>query len=172
MNNELYHFGIKGMKWGVRRADRGTPSSKLSRKKSSSARDMSDDDLASSVRRLNLENTYKTLTKKPTKVERTKKVVDSTSNLVGQVQRINKESMSSKKVREKLDLTKMTDQQLRERINRYNLEKQYNDLFATEKTTVSKGQKYASTILDVAGGALAVTGSALGIALAIKELRG
>ena len=64
----------------------------------------------------------------------------------------------------------MSDKELRERINRAMMEKQYNDLF--NKPEVSKGKKYADTILNVAGTALTVTSSALGIALAIKKLQG
>ena len=67
----------------------------------------------------------------------------------------------------------MTDQQLRDRINRANLEKQYNDLFAPEaRPAISKGRKFVSDTLEVSGRALAVGASALSVALAIKELRG
>ena len=173
MDNAIYHHGIKGMRWGVRRFQRKdgrlTPAGK---KRVASVKDMSDEELTSSIKRLNSENVYKTLTKSPTKAEKTKKVVDATSTLVSQAQKLNRESMSTKKVKERLDLSKMTDQQLRERINRHNLERQYNDLFASEKSTVSKGQRYLSNVLEVGGSVLAITGSSLGIALAIKELRG
>ena len=59
---------------------------------------------------------------------------------------------------------------MRDAINRAMLEKQYNDMFAPQN--VSKGKEYASKILETAGTALAITSSALGVALAIKELKG
>ena len=64
----------------------------------------------------------------------------------------------------------MSDQEMRNRINRELLERQYNDMFAPEK--VSKGKSYALKTLDVAGTVLGIGSSALGIALAIKELKG
>jgi len=63
----------------------------------------------------------------------------------------------------------MTDQELRDRINRANLEKQYNDIFNSPE--VSKGQAMADSILDYGGTALAVGSSALSIALAIQQLK-
>lgn len=70
----------------------------------------------------------------------------------------------------KMDLSNMTDQQMREQINRAILEQQYNNMFNPKRE--SKGREYVSRILDSAGNVLAITSSALGIALAIKELRG
>ena len=65
----------------------------------------------------------------------------------------------------------MTDQQLRERINRENLERQYYQMFNKNEPTVSRGRQRADKILSVAGDALTVTGSALAIVVAIKQLR-
>ena len=70
----------------------------------------------------------------------------------------------------KMDLSNMTDKQMRDEINRAILERQYNDMFAPQKST--KGREYASKVLEVAGDVLAVTSSALGIALSIQALRG
>ena len=172
-NHDLCHSGIIGMKWGVRRYQNkdGTRTSAGKKRAKETTRSMSDEELTSKVRRMNLEKQYNKMSKEnapPSKTEKTKKVVDATSNLVNQAKNLNK---SSGKSAQKLDLSKMTDQQLRDRINRTNLEKQYNDMFAPP-ATVSKGKKYASDILEVAGTTLAIGSSALGIALAIKELRG
>lgn len=72
-----------------------------------------------------------------------------------------------------MDLSKMSDKELRDRINRELLEQQYNKLFSEiEQPTISKGRQIVSNVLSVSGSALAVTGSALAIALSIKELRG
>jgi hypothetical protein len=162
------------MKWGVRRSEK-----QLSRVRGSEgeskkkAKDFSDDDLKTKVNRLNLEKQYTDLSKegaKSSKMEKTKKALDAISSLVNQAKSLNQQT--AKSTSQKLDLKKMTDQQLRDRINRTNLERQYNDLFGSEARTVSKGQRYASNVLEVAGTTLAVGSSVLGIALAIKELRG
>ena len=70
----------------------------------------------------------------------------------------------------KMDLSNMSDKEMRDQINRALLEKQYNDMFAPQKT--SRGREYASQILETTGTVLAIGSSALGIALAIKELKG
>lgn len=161
-DNELAHYGVLGMRWGQRKSG----------SRASTGKTMSDEELTSKVSRMNLEKQYKQLskeTKPASKAEKTKKVVDASSSLVNEVKKINRESNQPKK--EKMDLSKMTDQQLRERINRTNLEKQYNEMFAPP-ATVANGKRYASNILEVAGTTLAIGSSALGIALAIKELRG
>lgn len=78
-NNELYHYGILGMRWGVRRTPaqlgrsttgKKTASSKSNNKNASSTskqsnkksvKDMTDDELKSKINRLELEKRYKDL---------------------------------------------------------------------------------------------------------------
>jgi glycosylphosphatidylinositol transamidase (GPIT) subunit GPI8 len=131
---------------------------------------MSDEELRAKVQRMNLESSYKKMMKErtpPSQLEKTKKVVDETTALVNKANTMNREALKNKK--KTLDLSEMTDQQLRDRINRTNLERQYNDLFGT--VTVSKGRARVTRILETSGTVLAVGSSALGIALAIKELK-
>ena len=62
---------------------------------------------------------------------------------------------------------------MRDRINRELLERQYANLFGSENASnISKGREFVKNTSDVAGTTLALTGSALAIALAIKELKG
>ena len=72
--------------------------------------------------------------------------------------------------KQKLDLSKMSDKEMRDKINRELLERQYNQLFAPEVLTVSKGEIAVNKALSIGGTVLAATSSALGIALTIKQL--
>ena len=167
MEYVLYHAGVKGMKWGVRRYQNSDGSlTDAGRKRY--ARDQR-------------ENAGK---KKGNKVgeadpnrwvredrDRTKKVVDASSGLTRELRNINDSSIKKTRAdRPKMDLSNMTDKQMRDEINRAMLERQYNDMFAPQKST--KGREYVGSVLETAGSALAVTSSALAIALAVKELRG
>lgn len=66
---ELYHHGIKGMKWGVRRTEaqlaraRGDSSDNNPAKKKKTASEMTDDELNTKIKRLELEKRYTELAK-------------------------------------------------------------------------------------------------------------
>ena len=198
MVNKMYiaHHGIKKQKWGFRRfqnldgsltpagilryrksTKKKTESTKKktesTKKKTENVKDMSDADLRSKVKRMEMERKYNNLTadKTPSKLVKTKKIVDLSSDMINQAKRSNDDYIRSTRKKEKLDLSSMTDQELRNKINRAMLEKQYSDIFANDTYDVSKGQIYASKFLDAAGTTLAIGSSALGIALAVKELK-
>lgn len=137
-NNELYHHGIKGMKWGVRRtaAQLGHPTGKID-------------------------------------LQKTKKRVEAAGTIVTESQNINKK-VSSKKQRkmqkQQVQTAKaMTDKELRERVNRLNMERQYARL-STEQ--MNAGKVNVDKVLAEVGTAVAVTNSVLAIALAIQKLKG
>lgn len=105
-------------------------------------------------------------------LERSQQIARAGTDAVKQLQRIEQETRP-RPVKERMDLSNMTDQELRQRINRELTERQYNDLFGkTSQPKISKGRKIVSDALDVAGDVMAVGTSALTIALLIKKLKG
>ena len=137
-NNELYHHGIKGMKWGVRRTDA---------------------QLGHDTEKIDL--------------QKTKKKVDAAGTIVNETRNIN--NTASKKVQKKAQKQKlseaktMSDQELRERVNRLNMEQQYVRM-STEQ--INAGRSNVSSVLNNVGTAINVASSALAIAVAIQKLKG
>lgn len=209
MEYELYHHGIKGMKWGVRRYQNkdGTLTAAGKRRArtdyASEARSMSDQELRSKVNRLNLEKRYYDMSKSNSRssgnfdvaskalgsasgvgriakgglelagrstssVKVANQGVEGLSKSVSAAKKISDISASQKAVkRNRSKLENMSDQDLRDAVNRMDLERQYSSL-RTEN--VNRGRTTVSNILDVAGDVLAVGASAITIAVGINKL--
>lgn len=105
----------------------------------------------------------------PEQLQRTKNHIDTASNMVKEAKNINSSISKIRTTVKKKDLSKMSDQELRDRVNRMNLEQQFSQLSSGK---VSKGESYVRNTLEIAGSALAVTSSAVAIAVGIKQLRG
>ena len=179
VNGELYHWGLKGMKWGVRRYQNKDGTLTDAGKK----RYYREADKAGYKEQSGTGARYKIANKKGKKerydadpdqwvkddLSRSKRLVDETTQMTGKLKNLSDFSMRNQK-KVKMDLSNMTDKEMRDQINRAILERQYNDMFAPQKST--RGREFASKTLETAGNVLAVGASALGIALAIKELRG
>ena len=165
--NELYHWGVKGMHWGVRRYQNkdGSLTAAGQKRYERDQRENSGKKKGNKVGQADPNRWVKE------DLERTKSLTDASRQMSSNLKQMNKISMDRKaRNRPKMDLSSMSDKEMRDQINRAFLEKQYNDLFAPQNE--SKGRQYVNDILDSAGNILAVTGSALSIALAIKQLKG
>lgn len=168
-NDQIWHWGVKGMKWGIRRYQNADGSLTDAGKRRYST------DVAANAKKKKDNRLPEESLNDPNRWvkedrERTKRVVDSGSQMAGNLKTLNDKSMRIQARRTpKMDLSKMTDQEMRERINRAMLEKQYDDMFNPKK--VYAGREAVSDTLEVAGSVLAITSSALSIALAIQKLR-
>lgn len=176
-NDDLEHSGIKGMKWGKRRYQNkdGSLTDAGKKRYGRDAKKQGYKKYDEST------NTYYKTSKKNGREDfdadvdkfvkddmvRSKGLAESGKRLSEDLKRVNDKSMKNAP-RKELDLSTMTDKELRDQINRAFLEKQYNDMFNPPQ--VSKGREYASKILETTGDVLAVTGSALAVALSIRAL--
>lgn len=176
---ELLHWGVKGMKWGIRRYQNedGTYTDLGKRRYNKEA------DAGEYYEKSNVSNArYKT--KKDGTVKRynadvdewvkgdlraNKRAAEEAANLSRNLKKLNDDAARNRKIKP-MDLSNMSDNEMRNQINRAMLERQYNDMFNPKK--VSRGREYASQILETTGTMLTIGSSALGIALAIKELKG
>lgn len=162
---EFYHHGIKGQRWGVRRYQNADGSLTSAGQKRYD-RDVRENNAKKKENRINIDGPDPQRWAKED-LNRSTQVVKTSNNLIKELQKVEQST------RKPLDLSNMSDKELRERINRQLLEKQYNQMFADiSPSKVSKGRETVKASLEVIGTVLAVGTSALEIAKTIKELRG
>lgn len=70
----------------------------------------------------------------------------------------------------RMDLSEITDAELRNRIERERLESQYDQMFNAKRHKVERGKQRVADIIDGVGTGLTLAGSAAAIALALKQL--
>lgn len=165
MDNYLYHHGVKGMRWGRRRYQNADGTLTDAGKKRYE-RDQRENRGKKKGNKVAEADPNRWVTED---MERSKRLADSSRQMSNDVQRMNEKSMRNRP-KNKLDLSDMSDKELRDEINRAYLERQYNDLFAPDNT--SRGRERVNNFLEVTGNVLTIGSSALAIALAYRELTG
>lgn len=152
--NELYHYGILGMKWGVRRYQNKDGSLTQAGKRRYNVSDMSDQELQSRINRVRMEQEYDRLTRVEKKPSKLKKALGYAAAELGKAairgaadklaKRISADNDPDKELKTKVsrlelekryrDLSnKDPDLELKSRINRLELEKRYRDLSNNDK---------------------------------------
>lgn len=142
MYESLQHHGVKGQKWGVRR----TPQQLGHETTSDGRRQMSDKEL-----------------------KNLKKSVDTVGTQVDNAKtkrRSKNKKVNDERIRE--DLSNMSDKELKEIVNRLNMEERYAQVMSSRYTETGKSR--TDRLLDNIGTAVTITSSALSIAIAIREL--
>lgn len=146
----LAHHGIKGMKWGVRRFRNKDGSLTAAGKKRYGKGD------AKQINKAQMQ------------------VISGSRQVTGGLRSINSLSNTGPRNRynrrpnlTQEEMDRMSDKDLRDLVNRLNLEQQYSDLTrdTESRSRISSGLDYTDAILSIAGGALTV-------AAALKILRG
>lgn len=178
MDSQLKHWGIKGMRWGVRRYQNkdGSLTDAGEKRYGRDAREKGYD-------RKDTAGYYKVSGKKGKRDdlkfdadryvqedrERMRRTLNETEGLTNKLKTANDRAIKNRP-KPRMDLSQMTDKEMRERINRELLERQYSDMFTPQN--VNRGREHLSNVLETTGTVLGIAGSALGIALSIKSLRG
>lgn len=161
-SDELYHFNIKGAKWGIRRYqnyDGTLTEAGKARYGVNSLSEAKPDSKATKLYNKDLENSYNAQ----------KNIAQETKNISESIAGRLNPKRGSKRVNT-ANYSKMSDDDLRKRINRLALEKQYGDLTGDNKYKMT-GREVTREILQTAGVVAGIGASAAAIMLSIRQMR-
>ena len=155
MNNELYHYGVKGMRWGIRRYQ-PYPTGRARIKSSTSSK--------SSKGKLKSHSNKAFKPGKDGKPSPAEKMTRASGDSINSSKNIVRKTQK----RKHYDTSHMSDDELRRRINRIKLDREYNSLM---NSNLSPGRQRVYDFLDVAGDVLAIAASAAAIGTSIYKIK-
>lgn len=152
-NDYLAHYGILGMKWGIRRTPAQLGRTMITRKRQLAA-DKSDLERLNSGKHLSVGFTKK---RQEAYDKRDKAALER--RIKANEQKITDKALK-KAAKKKPSVKEMSDDELRKVVNRLQMERQYSQL---SESSVSKGKEYAQKIFKAGTTVAAVTTTALTI---------
>lgn len=193
MTDELYHHGILGQKWGVRRYQNKDGTYTEAGKKRRRTEEISDEELRSSLKRAQLERRYAVAKTRPSKAQAILKVgsqgVKTAGNLAGLAgtvseldtknlkktgDQVSKIGDASGKIAglsrrpKKYDLSDYDDAELERLVQRAELEKQYDSI--VRDSSFNEGMETANNVLAAVGSTLTIATASLTLYKMLKEM--
>ena len=171
MSNDLQHWGIKGMKWGVRRyqnADGSLTPAGVKRYRNEAG----DIERKLAKGSKNDEDTIESYENSLRKIKTASTALEGVRRVKGEMDANNESSnrsRSEKRIRS--EANKMSDYELAKQVQRMNMEENYTRLMMN-KERINQGESYTNKFMDTASTALKGATTALTIAIMIKELKG
>lgn len=163
----LSHHGILGQKWGKLNG----PPYPLGKGDHSSSEKQAASNAGIKVGEASHERYKRAFgTNKDHKKSNAEKITNSTSNIVDNMKSINRSMNAHKSRANQVDLSKYSDTELRQKIDRMTLETRYKNLLS-EKKSLDNGKITTSEILDVVGSYVAITASVATIATAVYKIK-
>ena len=165
MSNELQHWGIKGMKWGVRRyqnVDGSLTPAGIKRYRDES--ESIERELSGATKKAGVEE-YQTALKSAKSASET---VDAARKLKNDADKINDPKLE-KRIRKSTQ--EMSDQELQKAVQRLNMEDNYTRMMM-HREHLERGESFVNKTLDVSATALKGVTTALTIAVLLKQLKG